>query len=130
TEYIIHAQDIRLEEIFSDITTISSLDMNTTEFTEQYDNSTSFLSYSETDMSSMAIENMTTSINEQSEPVFLNTTDDLGNINVTEPSNTLITSTFIELTNYTDTVVVIVDVFGFEITGAGLVVVNKSIKSI
>ncbi|CAF4442920.1 unnamed protein product, partial [Adineta steineri] len=47
TEYIIHAQDIQLEEIFSDITTISSLDMNTTEFTEQYDNSTSFLSYSE-----------------------------------------------------------------------------------
>ncbi|CAF3723138.1 unnamed protein product [Adineta steineri] len=105
TEYIIHAQDIQLEEIFSDITTISSFDMNTTEFTEQYDNSTSFLSYSQTDMSSMAIENMTTPIIEQSEPVFLNTTDDLGNINVTEPSNTLITSTFIELTNYTDTVV-------------------------
>jgi hypothetical protein len=86
-EHIIQAQDIQLEKIFSNTTIASTLDISTNEFTEQFDNSTTFLSDPE---------NMPTTIIEQHPSTLINTTEDPEIVNITEQTNKFLTSTPIQ----------------------------------
>jgi len=90
-EHIIQAQDIQLEKIFSHTTIASTLDISTNEFTEQFDNSTTFLSDPE---------NMTTTIIEQRPSTLIITTEDPEIVNITEQT----TSTPIRWMNDANTI--------------------------
>ncbi|CAF1124591.1 unnamed protein product [Rotaria sordida] len=97
TEHVIQAQDIKLEKIFPDINTISTVEMNTEE-SLPFDYSTTFLTNFEIDMTPtpMTIENMTTAEIEQIQSTSLNLIEDQETINATEQLDTIITSTSIQ----------------------------------
>jgi len=100
TELIIQAHDIQLDKIFPDISTVSKLDINTYEVTEQslqFDNPNT----SDTNMitTTMIIETMTTTPTEQIQPDFFNNIDNHDLINISEQPNIMITSTPVQWSN-------------------------------
>jgi hypothetical protein len=99
-EHIIPAHAVQLDQIFSDSSTVSTLDMNTYEFTEpffQYDNPTT--SVTDIISTTMIIENIPTTAIEQLQTDFSNTINDQDLVNITEESNIMITSTPIHFSN-------------------------------
>ena len=123
TEHVIEAENIQLDKIFPRIHIGATSDMNmqssiaqTLQTTQQneYNNETAFTDSFETNMTSTYIsenitatlsplttaENMTIMSLEQNQTNFLNITEDEETINITQPSNTILTSTSVEWSSY------------------------------
>jgi hypothetical protein len=118
SEHVIKADNIQLEKIFPQISTVSTSDEYTQTFqtTQQneYNNETTFSDNLEINMTSTytpenitttllpltTVENMTSISLEQNQTNSLNITEDQESINITQQYNTMITSTSVQWSNY------------------------------
>jgi hypothetical protein len=123
TEHVIKAENIQLDKIFPKINIESTSDINTqssiaqtfqTTQQNEYNNETAFTDSIETNMTSTytsenitttllpltTVENMTIMSLEQNQTNFLNITEDQETLNITQPSNTILTSTSVQWSSY------------------------------